>query len=205
MVLYRPVPGYVDLYASMGGTIVLAGHGELTQRSHNGYPYVCIPAPCGGTTTVRVYRLMAAAYLGEQRSGMNVRHADDVKSNSYLGNLCYGSSKDNAQDAIANGKHGSLIHKRKTHCPKKHEYTPENTYTPPGTDWRQCRICRGTAARKRYGELRGRYHIDEDKQATIDYLLTTSSLSDRAIAKRVGVSHPTIARYRRKDTANAGH
>ena len=32
-------------------------------------------------------------------------------------------------------------HARKTHCPSGHPYTPENTYSMPGTKWRQCKIC----------------------------------------------------------------
>lgn len=32
-------------------------------------------------------------------------------------------------------------HARKTHCPKGHEYTAENTYTEPGNDNRHCRAC----------------------------------------------------------------
>lgn len=32
------------------------------------------------------------------------------------------------------------INARKTHCPKGHEYTPENTYLSNGT-WRRCRTC----------------------------------------------------------------
>lgn len=28
-----------------------------------------------------------------------------------------------------------------THCPKGHEYTPENTYSPPGKKARMCRAC----------------------------------------------------------------
>jgi hypothetical protein len=31
--------------------------------------------------------------------------------------------------------------RRKTHCAKGHEYTPENTYIRPGTDHRHCRTC----------------------------------------------------------------
>jgi hypothetical protein len=31
---------------------------------------------------------------------------------------------------------------RKTHCPRGHEYTPENTYTPPGTNHRYCKTCK---------------------------------------------------------------
>jgi hypothetical protein len=29
----------------------------------------------------------------------------------------------------------------KSHCPKGHEYTPENTYIRPGGTWRDCKTC----------------------------------------------------------------
>lgn len=33
-----------------------------------------------------------------------------------------------------------IVNRAKTHCPRNHPYTPENTYTPP-TGGRYCRIC----------------------------------------------------------------
>jgi hypothetical protein len=38
----------------------------------------------------------------------------------------------------------------KTHCPQGHEYTPENTYRPPGRPGRLCRICRRVQSLARY-------------------------------------------------------
>lgn len=37
----------------------------------------------------------------------------------------------------------STINKAKTHCPKGHEYTWENTYVEPNRGVRRCRTCRG--------------------------------------------------------------
>jgi len=197
--IYRPVPGYTDLYAGMDGTIVHGERGVLKQKSPagtGGYPHVHFPAPHGGTTTIKVYRLVAAAFLGPKEPGLCVRHTDGNKTNSTLGNLCYGTPKDNTRDSIAHGTHGSLTHKQKTQCAQGHEYTPENTYTPPGTDWRQCRICRAVNNLKNR-PLRGRRRIPEAKRVIVEQLLHEHpSLSDREIARRAGVGHPTVARYR---------
>lgn len=43
------------------------------------------------------------------------------------------------------GKSFSAANAKKTHCPKGHEYTPENIYRFPKTGGRKCRIC-GRAA-----------------------------------------------------------
>lgn len=45
------------------------------------------------------------------------------------------------------GEHGNG---KKTHCPKGHEYTPENTYLyGPNKTWRQCRTCYREMDKKR--------------------------------------------------------
>lgn len=198
--IYRPVPGFVDLYAGMDGSIIHAERGQLkpkTSGGTKGYPQVHFPAPCGGTTTVKVYQLVAAAFLGEKPKGMCVRHADGDRANSHIGNLCYGTPKDNTQDSILHGTHGSLTHKRKTHCSNGHPFSSENTYTPPGTDWRQCRICR-YETNLRHNPPRGRRRISDDKRiAMAELLIAEPHLSDRDIARRIGISHPTVARYRK--------
>jgi hypothetical protein len=44
----------------------------------------------------------------------------------------------------------------KTHCPRDHEYTPENTYLyGPHGRWRLCRTCIRERARARYASKRG--------------------------------------------------
>lgn len=40
-----------------------------------------------------------------------------------------------------------------THCPKGHEYTPENTYIRPGAPGRNCRKCGAIVAMRRRKEL----------------------------------------------------
>jgi hypothetical protein len=53
---------------------------------------------------------------------------------------------------------GGYYNMAKTHCPKGHEYSPENTYYRPSR-WRQtrvCRICNNAAARAYHAGYRAR-------------------------------------------------
>lgn len=45
----------------------------------------------------------------------------------------------------------ALANKVKTACPKGHAYTPENTYSRPGTTWRECRQCKRDWAERARG------------------------------------------------------
>lgn len=69
----------------------------------------------------------------------------------------------------------SAVNARKTHCEAGHEFTPENTYHPPGRpDARYCRICKadqtrdsdrrrnlimGAAAKRRASRAPGKYDV----------------------------------------------
>jgi hypothetical protein len=58
------------------------------------------------------------------------------------------------------GAKSAAQQRAKTHCPRGHEYTGENTYTNPSTGARHCRACRrdwaNTPARKKAATLRMR-------------------------------------------------
>jgi hypothetical protein len=196
--IYRPVPGYDDLYAGMDGTIISGMRGELIPKpAANGYLRVYVPK----RGKKKVHQLVAAAFLGPRPPGMVTRHADGIKEHVALSNLCYGTNKDNSQDAV---RHGTIFNSKKTECPQGHEYTPENVYiTPAGT--RHCRIC--TRDNIRSGENRtrqiakrnGRCLTREQKHGIIDWFLMADPwLPDRFIAEGVGVSRSTVLRFRRE-------
>lgn len=51
----------------------------------------------------------------------------------------------------------AALNAAKTHCPRDHEYTPENTYLyGPHGRWRLCRTCLRDRARARYLSKRGK-------------------------------------------------
>lgn len=127
--------------------------GILLKQSRNdsrgGYMYITL---CGGgriRPNAKVHHLVLEAFVGPRPPGTEGCHRNDVSDDNRLVNLRWDTQEANIRDAMVNGG------RRPTHCPKKHEYTPENTVilkNPPGA--RRCRICarewsRKTCARRR--------------------------------------------------------
>lgn len=51
---------------------------------------------------VYIHQLVMNTFVGPCPAGMQVRHLDDNRTNNRLGNLCYGTQKQNAQDRMKN-------------------------------------------------------------------------------------------------------
>jgi hypothetical protein len=93
----------------------------------------------------RVHQLVLEAFVGPCPPGMEGCHWDDNKENNDLANLRWDTHSANELDKVRNGHHTNAS---KTHCPRGHEYTPENT--KPNGHGRWCRECHRADNRKRY-------------------------------------------------------
>lgn len=100
-----------------------------------------------GTTKVRrVHHLVLEAFVGPRPPGMEGCHWDDDKKNNAVTNLRWDTHSANMFDKVRNG---GCHQTSKTHCPRGHEYTPENTKpNPRGGRW--CRECHRIDGRERY-------------------------------------------------------
>jgi len=87
-------------------------------------------------------------HVGEIPDGMVVMHACDNPRCVNPSHLKLGTYQENALDCVAKGRHQHTV---KTHCPKGHEYTPENTYHNKSKGCRQCRQCQREYMRKKMG------------------------------------------------------
>ena len=89
---------------------------------------------------LRVHRVSIMIWKPEEyKEYLNVLHKCN---NTYCFNpkhLYSGTQVDNTKDTVKAKTH---FNASKTHCPRGHEYTAENTYITPSTGHRSCRICR---------------------------------------------------------------
>lgn len=143
---WRPVPSFPGYEASSLGRIKgLRGFVLRTPINANGRRLVSAYRD-GLRFNLDVHVAVAEAFLGPRPVGALVRHINDDCLDNQPDNLVYGSRVDNAQDAIRNGRNPFL---NRTHCPRGHEYSEENTHVSPTSGHRQCRRCHRDAERRR--------------------------------------------------------
>lgn len=98
---------------------------EWTASTHHqwGYGHMRIQG-----RTVAAHRVSWELHYGAIPEGMLVCHRCDNPPCVNPAHLFLGTNFDNAADRVAKGR-SIYPNKFKTHCPKGHEYTPENTRT----------------------------------------------------------------------------
>lgn len=142
-------------------------HIWLGALSSTGYGSIRFKQKCYSTHVI-------AFFLKHGRfpaQGLVARHVCDTRLCCRDDHLLEGTKKDNSQDAVTRGRHGSLTHPelvrrgqshhhgRKTHCPHGHPYTPENTYIINDGQSRACVQCAKERARIFKQKKRGENHV----------------------------------------------
>lgn len=94
------------------------------------------------TPEMRLRRIVAQHDAAAGSYSLTMRDLGDVRD--VLDTL---ASTREALAAATSGEHpcGVVVNRNKTHCPRDHEYTPENTYIQPNGS-RYCRTCRREAS-----------------------------------------------------------
>ena len=151
---WRPVKDYEGLYevSNQGrarsldqvlnrkhGTVKWPGRVLKPQKGSKGHYGVNLHRG-GVSKTHYIHKLVAQAYISNPEGLPLVRHLDDVKENNRAENLAWGTHKDNAQDAIRNGRDFNR-QAGKTHCPQGHPYSGENLYLDR-RNARHCKTCK---------------------------------------------------------------
>lgn len=151
---WRPVTGFEGLYevpnngrvrsldrlrkGRWGSKRKVPGKVLTGNTSGSGHVRVQLYDRTGTARKKLVHRLVAQEFLENREGKKMVLHWDDNPTNNNLGNLRWGTHKDNMKDMIRNGNH---VESRKTECPKGHPYDEENT-SKNGKGHRRCLTCR---------------------------------------------------------------
>lgn len=150
---WRTLPGYDGVYevSSLGRVyrvkeVGFPSSGRILRayEHKNGYLWVSLWRN-RKKTALRIHQVVLLAFVGPCPEGMEIRHLDGDRTNNRLGNLSYGTPRENRVDKI---RHGTDHNLNKTHCPRNHPYDAENTYYRPDGG-RTCRACK----RQRGGQI----------------------------------------------------
>lgn len=135
-----------------GGMSVHAGKLIPPRMNRGGYPQVNLYRP-GYRRTRPVHRLVAEAFIPNPEGLPIVLHGESGSLDNSVFNLRWGTNSDNMKDRI---RDGTCYETNKTHCPKGHEYSPENTQIDSHGDnrtHRRCKKCRSEQGQKRREKL----------------------------------------------------
>lgn len=145
---WRTIPGYPNYEVSSSGKVRSLDHVCNRGRTHVGRLLTARLQPSGHVTVavyhdgarrnVGIHTLVLEAFIGPRPEGMEACHWNDIPNDNRLENLRWATRSENCRDSVRNGSHHMA---RKTHCPKGHEYTAENTYMYP-QGRRACQTCR---------------------------------------------------------------
>jgi len=135
---WRPIQGFAGCYeVSDRGRIksltrtVRLGKSQKTVRERilrpipsNGYHWSVHLSRDGKQSVRLIHQLVLEEFVGPKPEGMMGCHNNGDGYDNRLENLRWDTPSANSQDTVRHGAHHEAS---KTHCPKKHPYSPENT------------------------------------------------------------------------------
>ena len=100
---WRSVPGWANYDVSDLGRVRGPRGLKTPTISANGYHVVSLSCGTGSSRAHLVHHLVLSAFEPETRNGRDTRHIDHDRTNNRIGNLAWGSAKENADDRMESG------------------------------------------------------------------------------------------------------
>lgn len=145
-----------QVYTNVNTRNVQLGYWKEKKVSINKSGYEVVSLSKNGKTTVRtIHSLMAEAFLGK-KPGQIVRHANDIKWDNRLDNLCVGSYRDNAADRKQNGN-DPYIKYHYSAIEECYQDGVEETYDIEVEEPFHNFVCNGIVTHNSYNEISRRY------------------------------------------------
>lgn len=142
---WLPVPDFPGYEVSDSGQVRNTRTGRILKTSVWGperYPrHIVTFSRDGRSYTKSIYRVVVETFIGPIPKHLIVVHRDGDPSHNALSNLELITRTEAGLRQVARGRHQAA---RKTHCPRGHEYTPENTghwRKANGRTGRRCKRC----------------------------------------------------------------
>lgn len=164
---------------------------KLPADSHY-YGKIILPIH-GGRFQETAHRFSWILHNGAIPDGLFVLHHCDVRPCVNPTHLFLGTGGDNIRDCAAKGR---IYGQSKTHCPKGHEYAPDNLVS---SRWRNCKTCHreGELARvyakpgemKRKAEMAREWRRKNPEKARIADARGVARRRERNLAKK-SLAHP---------------
>ena len=134
---WADLPGHEDFYRVSNDGVVwskIRGRVLKPRATKSGHLITHLSRP---DRRVMVHVAVLEAFVGPRPEGQVARHLNGVPDDNVLGNLKWGTVSENTMDAVRHGVHAQAA---KTHCVKRHEYSPDNTNIQADGS-RRCAIC----------------------------------------------------------------
>jgi hypothetical protein len=147
---WRPIPGYESSYeVSDLGNVRSVGRRDALGRRRQGIAlsprrvtrdHLAVALYKSGVRrNAQVHVLVLEAFVGPRPDGLDGCHWNGDPTDNRLTNLRWDTRSANMADSVRHGTHSMAS---RTHCPRGHEYTPENTRIKTSGS-RSCRACDG--------------------------------------------------------------
>lgn len=205
---WRPVVGHPDYLVSDCGRVWVYPRFDVRGRRLHAQVMTLSRAPSGHFTvsidskSQFIHRLVLSAFVRPPEDGEVCRHMDGKPWNNLVGNLQWGTPKDNALDRIRHGTSGRL-----DACGRGHKFVEGSYYVQPN-GVRSCKACtKGRAstpeAKERRTALR-RARGEKDAQAAREAMvpvyaeawdLHQQGWTHRDISRKVPLHDSTISRF----------